>query len=579
MDDDYSRDDSPPPANEASWPQPVFSLPTPVPILPTPVPSAQTATNPWSVYDDNWTVQEGDSHDEPHHEPEVRPQSPDRSESFSLPSAVSALPQPVPPPKPPSPKPTLSASELNKLPPPMSFKDRVTNHLSKSDEVYEPQDGPLWDIVHKPKTSKTDSFQIDTTKSFLDKDSSSKQLQLKPLSSLTEPKAKPATGFNAFLDQLINKLSKGKPGASAASEPPPPPPSESGAPRPPPPPSEPPPPPPPDEPAWAAQVDDELMMRIMSEIDYDLSEEERARVAREKLAFYLGNRPNPTHFLAAPPPPPPPRPPPSEASIAESDISSFMSRWCDSGLGSTEDDRSTFSSGEPALSSALAKLRAKKMQPPQNPQYYPGSSYQSAFGGYDENDDDQSIVNPMFANAAAAAARPMSEEALNEASLSEFLAGYRNQPKPAPVPFPVPPPHVSYNMARSYSRLEVPMDLDEDDAMAPPPFDPRYAHSLQAPPPFDARHAHPPHVPPPPPPSLPQPIRSMQPVTSQQSLNVAPKNVSAVEAAIVQSKSRQWQNVLASDWSRAMQDMRFELEVRQTVFRTCNKHFSTFSGG
>ena len=96
-----------------------------------------------------------------------------------------AGPQPVPPPSRVSSKQKLSVSELGKLPPPMSMKDRVHRYRKgpETPPSPSPDDGisggdspPTWTeeerrVIFGPEKSKTTvdgDFKIDTTKSFLD---------------------------------------------------------------------------------------------------------------------------------------------------------------------------------------------------------------------------------------------------------------------------------------------------------------------------------------------------------------------------------------------------------------------------
>ncbi len=297
------------------------------------------------------------------------------------------VPAPVPAPSPETKRPTLSNSELSKLPKPMSYEDRVFNHL-----------GTLKRKPGKEDENEPD-FDIDPHKSFLDPQPSTSApaasparptLHVKPASFLQEPpppQPDVSSDFNSFLDQIIDNLAKNK--KSEKPVPPPLPPSPSTMTPPPLPPgdstSAAPPPPPPVE-------MDGIVQQIVSEIDSNLTQEEKLSKAREKLSGYLqvgsGSGVSGLKSLAGalrqPPPPPPPQeqrhqlqavpkpPAPRErergqqSQITDHDIDDFMNQWCDdrdsSRRGEPEEDEEEGQIVEPrpSLTSALAKLRARK---------------------------------------------------------------------------------------------------------------------------------------------------------------------------------------------------------------------------
>lgn len=397
-----------------------LNLPKPVPILVQPVPASSSLPNPVPMSVPN-------------------PQLPRPLPTTAFdPSMIPA--EPVPPPALPVPPPTmeagsstpkLSLDQLNRLPTPMSFKDRVENHLQKSsvpgpqptgeknddnlDDVYDPgRASPLWQVKKKlPQPSKeVGEFNIDPNGSFMDGENKPielaqkvaekpkpKGLSLKPIASLQEKTSQPASDFTAFLDQIINCLKKPNKKTSVPA---------SGPPLPPPLPGEPPPPPPPlpaaeegvSPPHTSFGDNDAMVNRIVSEIDHHLPEQEKFAKAREKLTKYLHRRQhaatdnliNPL-FLQPPPPylpghpvhlPPPqglhplapPLPPghafppfaPQPPPRNEEISENEISNFMSQYC---EDSPSTPSgpppASQPSFSSALAKLRARKSQKASGP--------------------------------------------------------------------------------------------------------------------------------------------------------------------------------------------------------------------
>ncbi len=324
--------------------------------------------------------------------------------SFSLPKPVpsssplemSGPPRPVPPPSPKSSKLTAFAAESSRSPAPLGMADHVPDELGD---------------LHKHRDSPKD-FDIDTSMSFLDRPAKKLlKVQLKPMKDPKPPPETPAqdegaaeilkSDFNTFLDQIIDTLAKAK--SKSAVQPPlplhkpsPPPPSGDPGVQPPLPPL--PPPPPPQE---------QVVHQIVSEIDQDLSQEEKVIKAKEKLQGYFDRHQSLASALCQPPPPPPPdknsdvddlgsscnhlestlNPPPcplpedastsshapdgmspDDGDISEKVISDFVSEWCgessplsrESGARSTSE--AVDNSSQPNFASALAKLRAKKAQ-------------------------------------------------------------------------------------------------------------------------------------------------------------------------------------------------------------------------
>ncbi len=325
--------------------------------------------------------------------PEEAP--PDDSAPASPPTmapVVPTVPVPVPAPSPERRRPTLSTSELSKLPAPMSYEDRVNNHLGT--------------LSTKPNADGNEEpvFDIDPTKSFLDPVPGSSSsaaaatpppargtLQIRSLGSLQQQPTPPppppeptdagkvSADFTCFLDTLIDKLGKKSAAAGGGAGPAPPLPSEphpnESAARPPPPP--------------ATENEGEALLQqfIRSATAENPSAplEDRIVLAQQKMRGLLdsqrsmGNTVTNLKTLATvlKNPPPPPPPPPGGGgggpNVTENDIDDFMSAWCEppapAGGGDLEPGEladqpppqaATEQRSEPAFSSALAKLRARK---------------------------------------------------------------------------------------------------------------------------------------------------------------------------------------------------------------------------
>lgn len=288
---------------------------------------------------------------------------------------------------------------------------------------YEPgEQTPLWNPPSAAASEKTKGseghvsesfgeFNINPTKSFLDKNNPSEsdtlplsvqnKIQVKDVNTLTKPTESESTkamgqDFSSILNQVINTLAKSKkaPIDAVPTLPPP-----SDPPQPPPPPlpvteTAPAPPPPISEPSEGELVSnpvallaDSNVRQILLAQDPRLSEEDRAAQTRNQLSNYLGaknpadpsplistqsNTPLCANFAEGAPVPNPPQDAPkdvkqSSGGISDGEIDTFISQWCHQAPAqpttSTESVApSAAAHKEPVLSSALAKLRARKAQ-------------------------------------------------------------------------------------------------------------------------------------------------------------------------------------------------------------------------
>ena len=436
-------------------------------------------------------------------------------------------------------------------------------------------------------------FEIDTNTSFIDTDFAqktlvggekaekkqpsrpppSKGLMIKSATQLNreaEDKTKEEKvkeGFNNILDDVIKRLSKNQqqqtglqePGASKLQLP-----SLGGF-----------------EDETANLDEDDAVLQIVSELDADMAEGDKLARAREKLTKYLTmkrakrmmqqqhvqqqpawERSHLPHS-GGPPGPPTPHLRQQRQNITDHDINSFMSEWCgggaeaEAGSGGGRDPHTTNpyfdrfpsqhqppppppthrgeASSEPAFSSALAKLRAKKAA--RQGQVTPAAP---------------PLTNPMYN--VGGMKRPGPE--IDGMERLKRLRGMEGAHDPFPNPperyHPPPPPPPSSARPAAGPLMPIPatsggftssaqQDVPAGE-MSISDFLKRNASQLRAPPP-----------PPPPPPPGPD------------SPDLRPRSNETTRLSYLNSETalERWHGILSQGLSKRLREVEFELEVSE----------------
>ena len=589
----------------------VFDLPQPVPTsIPNPsifssgmavgtnIPSDKVfVSNPWEKYDTPTAFGRSMT-------PPIIPRdnpSPLADIAEDQDDSPNGPPAPVPPPKPVQLPHSLTASDLEKLPSPLNLEERVARGLGhppsrsppKEDEAYEPGSvTPLWEPTPeeasiqlpkpKPKVKKTDGFNIDTTQSFMDKVELPKKpqgLKLKPMANLMDPKPapkkeEPKKGLSGFLDKVINGLKKSTVNSDCAKA---------------------------KLAALSHQQDtplteplndkllemndmDQMVLQIVSGLDKDLTEEEKLVKAKEKLSMILKHKAEEQKEE-------------QERQISDNEINNFMSQWCVDQKGPEDDNImnpvvQARMDSQPAFSSALAKLRAKKQQRagPRSQQLSLALSKLKKIHEPGANLETQQPLPPPLLTQPPP---PKETPPLPQPPLY--------QPPPLtskePLPHHLPPPAVRetplFLPPPTLNQPPPPLVARDTPPLPQPPFPPPVARdtpllpapsfptpvakdtppsSLSSllhqppPPPPQAPLPVPPPVPPPPvpapvpPPALPPlpPRESPPPMPSKR---VPPPPPSQQELELSLPKMESWCKILDGKWSDRIRDLHSEIKV------------------